>query len=72
MPHWIQAKKALFQSWSKQPTTPWGKLAELTEVGYSEVIARDIMSSATVGLTSLQAETDDPPQWESHPPAFGY
>jgi hypothetical protein len=32
------------------------KFAELTEVGHSEVTARDIMSGAIIGLTSLQTE----------------
>jgi hypothetical protein len=36
------------------------KLAELTEAGHFEVVARD-MSGAMIGLTTLQAEAEDAP-----------
>jgi hypothetical protein len=63
MPYCIQAKieEGAFSVVVETAKDALAKFAELTEVGHSEVTARDIMSGAIVGLASLQAEADDAP-----------
>jgi hypothetical protein len=60
MPYWIQAKikEGAFSVVVETAKDALAKLAELTEVGHSEVTAKD-MSGAIIDLTTLQAEAND-------------
>ena len=70
MPYWIYAKikESAFSVVVETAKDALAKLAELTEAGHSEVVARD-MAGAMIGLTTLQAEADKHRNGESHPPA---
>ena len=62
MPYWIHAKikEGAFSVVVETAVDALAKLAELTEAGHSEVLAKDL-SGAIIGLTTLQAEADDLP-----------
>jgi hypothetical protein len=66
MPCWIHVKikESAFAVVVETAKDALAKLAELTEVGHSEIAARD-MSGAMIGLTTLQAEADEVPSGQT-------